>query len=484
MVTAECHAHIFMDGVDYKKAAAAHENGPREDLIREHLAAYQKAGISYVRDGGDPYGAGVLARSLAPEYGITYRTPVFAIHRAGRYGKIVGRAFSDGKEYCALVREVRRAGGDFIKIMTTGILDFATKGHVTSEPLSREEVFAMTAAAHDAGLSVMAHVNGAQAVMDAAEAGVDSVEHGNFQNEESICCMAEHATIWVPTIVTVSNLLENGRYPAETLAWIFETQKKGLQLAFEKDVVLAADILHHRLVELVASDLDGSGLDHAAQGDDGDVGGAAADVHHHVAVGLGDVDARADGRRYRLLNKIHLPGAGLNTGIDDGALLNLRDTGGHADDDPGLEEGKARDLMNKLLEHPLRHIVVGDNALPQRPDGNDVAGGTAQHSLRVRAHLQQLAGGLIHSHHRGLVEHNALALYIYQYGGGTQVDTDIFCDPHRDTSCSFRKCCTESIISGISVRNHTFSIITVHIPDCKTGIMNFFPFSPAASGRR
>lgn len=76
MVTAECHAHIFMDGVDYKKAAAAHENGPREDLIREHLAAYQKAGISYVRDGGDPYGAGVLARSLAPEYGITYRTPV------------------------------------------------------------------------------------------------------------------------------------------------------------------------------------------------------------------------------------------------------------------------------------------------------------------------------------------------------------------------------------------------------------------------
>ena len=64
MVTAECHAHIFMDGVDYKKAAAAHENGPREDLIREHLAAYQKAGISYVRDGGDPYGAGVLARFL------------------------------------------------------------------------------------------------------------------------------------------------------------------------------------------------------------------------------------------------------------------------------------------------------------------------------------------------------------------------------------------------------------------------------------
>ena len=87
MVTAECHAIFLWTVWITKKAAAAHENGPREDLIREHLAAYQKAGISYVRDGGDPYGAGVLARSLAPEYGITYRTPVFAIHRAGRYGK-------------------------------------------------------------------------------------------------------------------------------------------------------------------------------------------------------------------------------------------------------------------------------------------------------------------------------------------------------------------------------------------------------------
>ena len=94
MVTAECHAHIFMDGVDYKKAAAAHENGPREDLIREHLAAYQKAGISYVRDGGDPYGAGVLARSLAPEYGITWRAVMEKLSDAHfQTGKSIARLY-------------------------------------------------------------------------------------------------------------------------------------------------------------------------------------------------------------------------------------------------------------------------------------------------------------------------------------------------------------------------------------------------------
>ena len=236
----ECHAHIFMNGTDYRKAVQTHKVQANEASVRSALDAYRKAGVTFVREGGDPYGASLLAGRLAPEYGIEYRSPVFAIHKNGHYGKIVGRGFDTLKEFHQRVLEAASEGADFIKIMTTGILDFATKGHVTSEPLSREEVFAMTAAAHDAGLSVMAHVNGAQAVMDAAEAGVDSVEHGNFQNEESICCMAEHATIWVPTIVTVSNLLENGRYPAETLAWIFETQKKGLQLAFEKDVVLAA----------------------------------------------------------------------------------------------------------------------------------------------------------------------------------------------------------------------------------------------------
>ena len=45
--------------------------------------------------------------------------------------------------------------------------------------------------------------------------------------------------------------------------------------------------------------------------------------------------------------------------------------------------------------------------------------------------------GLVHRHHRGLIEDNALALYIYQNGSGTQIDTDIFCKRHIDTSLHF-----------------------------------------------
>ena len=74
-------------------------------------------------------------------------------------------------------------------------------------------------------------------------------------------------------------------------------------------------ILHHGLVELVAGYFNRGGLHHAAQGNDGDVGGAAADVHHHVPVGLHDVDARADGGGDGLLNEVHPPAAGLDARV-------------------------------------------------------------------------------------------------------------------------------------------------------------------------
>ena len=78
------------------------------------------------------------------------------------------------------------------------------------------------------------------------------------------------------------------------------------------------------------------------QGDDGDVGGAAADIHDHMAVGLGDVDARTDGGGQGLLDEVHPAGAGLDARVDDGPLLHLGDAGGHADDHAGLEEAEGR----------------------------------------------------------------------------------------------------------------------------------------------
>ena len=86
----ECHAHALMNGVNYREAVALHREKANEEAVRQCLRAYQEAEVSFVRDGGDPYGVASLAARLAPEYGIDYRTPVFAIHRNGHYGEIVG----------------------------------------------------------------------------------------------------------------------------------------------------------------------------------------------------------------------------------------------------------------------------------------------------------------------------------------------------------------------------------------------------------
>ena len=101
---------------------------------------------------------------IRDRYGITYRTPMFAIHKNGHYGGIVGKGFDDLKEYHQLVKEVRALGGNFVKVMFSGIMDFSIPGMITGTPLCEEEIKEMIHIAHEEGFSVMAHVNGARCV--------------------------------------------------------------------------------------------------------------------------------------------------------------------------------------------------------------------------------------------------------------------------------------------------------------------------------
>jgi imidazolonepropionase-like amidohydrolase len=94
--------------------------------------------------------------------------------------------------------------------------------------------------AHEEGYAVMAHVNGAEAVRAAAEAGVDSVEHGNFVEEDSLHAMAEHHTVWVPTFVTITNMIGDGRFPDETLYSLRRRQGAMIRRGFELGVTIAA----------------------------------------------------------------------------------------------------------------------------------------------------------------------------------------------------------------------------------------------------
>lgn len=230
----ECHAHIIMDGKNYKEAVSLHKNGICEKVIRTHLQSWKDFGITFVRDGGDALGVSKRAKELAPEYGIDYRTPCFAIHKKGHYGGIVGHAFSDWKEYLDLVRQAKKDGADFIKIMISGIMEFGAFGVLTEEGVPKEELFQMIEIAHEEGMRVMAHGNGNETIRAALEAEVDTLEHGNYMERETLDLLAESRTIWVPTLAPTGNLLGCGRFPDEQVEQILKRQMDSVRYAFKK----------------------------------------------------------------------------------------------------------------------------------------------------------------------------------------------------------------------------------------------------------
>lgn len=219
----DCHMHMVLDGRDWRAAIGRHREKPREDWIRGVLQQYVRQGFGYLRDGGDRWGVGAKARELAPEYGIRYRTPLAPLYHRGHYGAFIGTGYGDLREYTALVRQQREQGADFIKIMISGLMDFDRFGVLTEEGLPGEEIRELIHIAHEEGFAVMAHANGARTVEAAAAAGVDSVEHGAYLDEEALCAMKENGTVWVPTLSTVGNLRGKGRFREEAVEAILES---------------------------------------------------------------------------------------------------------------------------------------------------------------------------------------------------------------------------------------------------------------------
>ena len=226
---ADLHIHMLLSGADWKAAIAGHQPEPDDILIKSRFSAYKNAGISYLRDGGDRFGVCLRAKELAPEYGITYRTPAFPICKKGHYGSFIGRGWSDFVEYRALLAVAKAAGADFIKLMVSGLMDFSVYGRLTEQPLTGAEIHDLIAAAHDMGYAVMAHCNGAEAVKNAVLSGVDSIEHGAYLDDDACHILAESRAVWVPTLSTIGNLIGSGRFPDEVVERILRSAQENIR---------------------------------------------------------------------------------------------------------------------------------------------------------------------------------------------------------------------------------------------------------------
>lgn len=226
----DCHIHMVLDGDNWRSAIARHSTAPDDSQIHAVLAHYQALGFSYLRDGGDRWGVGKRARELAPQYNITYRTPLAPLCKAGHYGGFIGSRYETLGEYAALVRQARVEGADFIKIMISGLMDFDHAGVLTEEGLEDKEIAELIHIAHEEGFAVMAHANGNRIVTVAARAGVDSIEHGAYLKEEALCAMKEAGTVWVPTLSAIGNLRGKGRFSETAVQAILDSAQENVRI--------------------------------------------------------------------------------------------------------------------------------------------------------------------------------------------------------------------------------------------------------------
>ncbi len=236
----ECHGHALMDGAEFRAARRRHAAGVDTQAVRTMLDALRRAGVCYFRDGGDNLGVSLRARELAEEYGIVYRSPAFAIHKLGHYGGIVGRAWRDMREYRALIAEAKAAGCDFIKLMFSGVITFLRYGELSCPGLTEKEIAALVEIAHGEGFAVMAHVNGAETVRAAIDAGTDSIEHGYFMDGDCLAALAQSGAIWVPTVAATHAFIGRPGFDCAVARRTVETQLDTLRRAAGMGVQIAA----------------------------------------------------------------------------------------------------------------------------------------------------------------------------------------------------------------------------------------------------
>jgi imidazolonepropionase-like amidohydrolase len=126
---------------------------------------------------------------------------------------VVGEGVADGIAAVQhMVRQNIKYGADLIKIGASGgVLSKGDDPHASQYTL--EEMQAIVADAHRLGRKVAAHAHGAQAILWASEAGVDSIEHGSYIDDAGIAMMLKHGTYLVPTAYLIDWMQINGNLP-------------------------------------------------------------------------------------------------------------------------------------------------------------------------------------------------------------------------------------------------------------------------------
>ncbi len=222
----DTHVHLMFEGINIPQIMTTPFSLNFYKAIR-YMRRTLDAGVTSVRDAG---GADVGVKRAIEEgliEGPRMQVSITALTITGGHGDgwmLSGNEFKlfsaypgnpdgrcDGPEDVRRkVREVLRAGADVIKVHATGGV-LSPTDHPEFTQFSPQELEIMVQEAHyRRGVKVMAHAQGSEGVKNAVRAGIHSIEHGIYLDDEAIELMLERGTFLVPTLVAPVGVLEAG----------------------------------------------------------------------------------------------------------------------------------------------------------------------------------------------------------------------------------------------------------------------------------
>jgi imidazolonepropionase-like amidohydrolase len=224
----DAHTHVtMMYTTDYKQAAldSLQKTIPEQTLDAiSNAKVTLMAGFTTVRDVGSRDYIDVGLRNAIRNGKVPGPRMLVSVHaigatgghcddtgyRSGAFGKESGpeQGVANGADQVRYaVRLAHKYGADIIKTCASGgVLSLADD--VDTPQLTQDEMNALIDEAHALRRKVAAHAHGAEAAKRAIRAGVDSIEHGSFLNDEALDMMKQHGTYYVPTLMALQGLSE------------------------------------------------------------------------------------------------------------------------------------------------------------------------------------------------------------------------------------------------------------------------------------
>jgi imidazolonepropionase-like amidohydrolase len=219
----DTHVHVVVSSADIWQLAQRPFSYQFFEAAR-NLRATQAAGITTVRDAG---GADLGIRQAVEDGlvdGSRLQISLIMLSQTGGHGDDwlpsgdlihfvvphpgVPDGIVDGPdEMRRKVRELQRMGADVIKVATSGGV-LSTRDDPRHAHFRPHELEVLVTEATAAGIPVMAHAQGAEGIKNAVRAGIRSIEHGIFLDDEGIELMLERGTWLVPTLVAPQGVVD------------------------------------------------------------------------------------------------------------------------------------------------------------------------------------------------------------------------------------------------------------------------------------